>query len=474
MAEKEYKNAESTLRSESNMYNQGTKNAQLIHEILNSSMNWFPIVEKIKNGKARDISDEPKVTNKNCFILGSGPSLDESIEYLKDWEGGIICTPSHALTLMYYKIEPTHILILDPFEKWDDLKGIDWSKTRTKLITHPGCYPDLIENWPNEILLYLENSGRTDAFYQDEQRKMYSWRSGDFRQSMFTFYIRTSLTIFACSPPMQLFAGEVLGYEKFFLAGCDFAYPSNKQRFTNYTIDLNQFSKEILWHKNEHILNLENHNLVKSNNGFLTEPMHLYYLKNLISAWRLCHKTIYTTDHGAMTQVPYHDIKAVIKKQGDFPIQQKFFIDDICDTYLASTGAYVIETDKGNSFVESMNAEKELPIFMQNVMSKYYCNSCKVNLTIPTTLFKLSYEDNNEQFNDVPTLMQKYFELKSKRKTIPEISVINNPVESNEGETCPACKNGKLFKEVHIDIEANMNRIKKSIEKANRLYASEL
>ena len=37
---------------------------------------------------------------------------------------------------MYYGIAPTYILILDPFEQWSDLSGIDWTKTNTKLITH--------------------------------------------------------------------------------------------------------------------------------------------------------------------------------------------------------------------------------------------------------------------------------------------------------------------------------------------------
>jgi hypothetical protein len=48
--------------------------------------------------------------------------------------------------------------------------------------------------------------------------------------------VRTSFAIFACSPPLQLFAADKLGYGTAFLFGCDFAFPDNKERFTNWTL----------------------------------------------------------------------------------------------------------------------------------------------------------------------------------------------------------------------------------------------
>jgi hypothetical protein len=467
-------NIESTIRSESDKYNKGTKNAQLIHEILNSAENWQPIIDKIKYGKARDISDEPKATNKNCFILGSGPSLDDSIQYLKDWKGGIICTTSHAMTLMYYGIEPTHILVLDPFCQWSELQGVDWRKTKTKLIMHPGCYPDLVKNWPNEILLYLQNPGRPDSFYSDEQQKMYSHRTGDFRLSTFNFYIRTGLTIFACSPPMQMFAGEVLGYEKFFLAGCDFAYHSDKDRFTDYTVVGGYLAKpkgiikknRIEWLEHKHLFNPENPRLVKTNSGLLSEPIHIYYLKNMVSAWRLCGKTMYTTDHGAMTQVPYIDIKEAIEKKGDFPIQSISFINKITEEYLATTGAYVVETEKGVSFVESSEYEKEIPNFMMQINSRYICDKCKNGLGINPLIYSIDTK-NGEHFDFInpDQLLNKY--LETGHDNVSKMQVVNVLEINHSGEDCPICKEGKLHREANIDIEKNMKRIRARITKEN-------
>jgi hypothetical protein len=475
-------NTESSIDCNSAKYNAGTKQMQLIHEILNSAENWKPIVDRIKSGQARDISEEPKVTeNKTCFIIGSGPSLDDAIEYLKDWKGGIICSTSHALTLMYHGIEPTHILVLDPFCCWSEIAGVDWSKTKTKLIAHPGCYPDIIANWPNEILLYLQNSGRVGSFYQDEQMKMYAWRDGDFRRSTFHFYIRTNITIFACSPPMQLFVGEMLGYDTFFLAGCDFAFHTDKDRFTEYTVKSSEIqyrqkeTKEngevvfsepkriIEWEKHEHKFDPNMEGLVKTNNGLWTKEIHLYYKKNFISAWRLCEKTVYTTDHGAITEIPYHDIKAVIKKQGDFPKQSKFFIEDTSERYLESVGLFIIETNMGKAFVESAKPEFELPMYMKETMRRYICNTCGSKMTSNPYVYRLKWkeklEDKQEDFPGPDALLNKYTELKLNKNIIGTIDIIDVSELVHDGDECPACKNGKVNREVIVDIEANMKRI---------------
>lgn len=466
---------ESTIDCNSAKYNKGTKNSQLIHEILNSAMNWTTLTNKIKSGQAKDISDEPKVENKTCFIIGSGPSLDDSIEYLKDWKGGIICSTSHALTLMYHGIEPTHILLLDPFCRWSEIDGVDWSKTKTKLIAHPGCYPDIIENWPNEILLYIQNAGRVGAFYQDEQMKMYSWRDGDFRQSTFHFYIRTHITIFACSPPMQLFVGEMLGYDTFFLAGCDFAYHTDKDRFTDYTVIPIENAKPgnsyvrinddgTTWEKHEHLFDPKNPRLIKANNGLWTEEIHLYYKKNFIGAWRLCEKTIYTTDRGAITEIPFHDIKAVIKRQGDFPKQSKWFIEDASEKYMESVGLYVIETSKGKTFVESKEPEFELPLYMKDCMSRYICDTCGSKMTANRYNYRLTFNENNENktedFPNVETMLNRYNDLRLNKKIFAVIDVLDVSGISHEDEMCPACGKGKVKKEVEIDIEENMKRIR--------------
>jgi hypothetical protein len=464
---------ESTIKTDSSKYNASTRIAQQYHEERNTVENWHTIISAIKSGRARDISDEPKapIHSDNhekmpCIIIGSGPSLDDSIDYLKQWKGGIICTTSHALTLMHHGIEPTHIMALDAFSLWDEIKGVDWSKTRTKLICHPGVWPTLIENWPNEMLLYIENLGNPNSFYATTQKRMYSHREGpDLRAPTFHFYIRTEITLFACSPPIQLFAAEVLGYGTIFTAGVDFGFSAIKNRFTSWDFDWDKWPydklenearqikeeienglekdhlvfwekfrqtfqdkepKKLEWRENIHLF-VKNEKSIVANNGLYTEDIHIYYKKNFLSSWFLSGKTMYSTDHGIVTEIPYSDIKAVIKKQGyGYKQQSKAFISEATEPYLALVSAFVIETDHGYSFVEAQNPAIDLPKFMAEIRKRYICLNCNIKL------------------------------------------MADNDIDRTDME-CPQCKQGKLKREVNVDIDKNMERINHYLEKAKHI-----
>lgn len=419
---------ETTIKTSSNHYNQSTKQIQLIHEELNSAINHPIIIKRIKDGKARDVADEPKANDTPAFILGSGPSLDDSIKYLKQWKGGIFCTTSHALTLMYYGIEPTHIVALDPFCQWSEIEGVDWSKTKTKLVCHPGIWPDLVEKWPNEMLLYIENLGRLDSFYATTQKHQYSWREAskeDIRTATFHYYIRTEVTLFACSPPVQMFMAQILGYGTVFLAGVDFCYTNEKERFTSYTVNVEKTNdpanfelgeKKLIWDKHESPTNPNDKDYLIMNNGKRSHVIHLYYKKNWVSSWRLSGQTVYTTDHGAITEVPYTSIEKVIRKQGqDYQKQFPAYIAKQTETYLASVGAFVVETKEGISFVEAEDPKVDMVKYMENLYKQYYCTTCHQNL-------------------------------------------LSNDMKNHENEECPRCKNKTIQHRYHIDIEWNIKK----------------
>lgn len=410
---------ERTHRSNSARFNAGTKAKQLIIEQCNSAENWYPITEAFKAGRARDVGDEPKVDKIPAFIIGSGPSLDKSIKHLRQWKGGIFCSTSHALTLMYYGIEPTHIVCLDPFSAWRDIKGVKWENTKTKLVLHPGIDTEMVAKWPGEMLLFIQNNGSPLSWYEDVQKKQYTWREGPERSPVFHFRIRSSITIFACSPPMQLFCADKLGYGTCFLAGCDFGFPDGKERFTGYTVKPGSPIDKPEWETHEHIWKPEDGNLV-CNNGVKTHEIHLYYKKNTISAIRLSHQQVYTTDHGTISEIPFTNIEKVIAKQGrNYPAQSHEMIDRITERYLASVGAFVVCTDQGVAFVESENPLVDLPAFMRGIQNQYRCVKCNAD-------------------------------------------AIANDGKDHAGEACtiPGC-DGKMKRTYQVDIEANVKRIEK-------------
>jgi len=404
---------EATIRSESSKYNEGTKQKQLIIEEVNCAENWYPITEAFKAGRARDLADEPRVDKTPCFVLGSGASLDDTIPKMKGWQGGIVCSTSQALTLMYHGIEPTHLVCLDPFSMWEEIEGVDWSKTRTKLVLHPGVMPDVVKKWPNEMLLYIQNNGHPDSFYETTMKRQYTWRDGPVRSPTFHYYIRTSVTIFACSPPIQMFIADKLGYGTIFLAGMNWSEYKGKRRSTEYRIEDGKWAE----HPNPYI---DKGDAVISNNGRKTTIIHLYYKKNFISAWRLSHQMIYNTDEqGILTEVPYTSILKVMAKKGlNYPTQSHAMIDRISERYLASVGAFVVVTDQGIAFIETNNPLVDLKVFMDGLLRQYKCDKC------PAT-------------------------------------AMSNDDKDHTGDKCSICKNGDMVRTLKIDVEGNMDRFNK-------------
>jgi len=425
---------ETTLRTDSAAYNAGTRANQLAHEEKSACENYHVIAQAYKDGRARDLNDEPKANGAPCMIIGSGASLDLALPLLHKWKGGIICTSSHARTLYKFGAPPTHILALDPFCTWEEVEGPDWSKTKTKLITVPTVWPTLIANWPNEMLMYRQNLGRRDIYYASTLNHMYSDRVG-FRNCTFNFMIRTEITLFACSPPLQMFAAQIMGYGNIFLVGCDFAYTYDKDRFTDWTVSkpATLFSPA-KWEEHVHTYDgldaKTKSETLLTVNGLKAHTVHAYYKKNMISAWRLSMQDVWTTDKGAITEMPYIDIGHTIMKQGAhikgaIPPLEK---EKRAEEYLALVGAFVVKPTNGFVFIEVAEPDKDLPDYMRKMNREYVCQECKVGLQ--------SDKDDDQT-----------------------------------GEECPVCKKRALMRRNYCDIDANMARVHDRLKAAAKVKA---
>lgn len=385
-------------------------------EIRNSAVNWKRIVELFESGRAKDISQEPKKGLQPVILTGSGPSLDNTIGKLKDWTGGIICHYSQAVTLRYFGVIPDYIMMLDSICNWEGLRAVDWEGTKTKIIVHPGMWPSLIDNWPGEMLFYRQNLGKPEAFGVSTQKIMYSKQIGGLQEALesrmaFDPYIKTEMTMFACTPPGQLFSAQILQYGPVFLTGMDFAYHGDQERFTKYDI-----TERGEWAGYRSVL--PEREYVTTANGLRTDPLHLYYKKNFISACRLSMQRVFTTDKGAITEMPYIDMDKVIKTQGkkapDIPpdLRAKNY-----ERYLAKIGCYVLEFDKGYTFIEAEKPLVDLPNYMTQRNRTYRCTAC-----------------GN--------------------------TIVSTDDKRHDGEKCPNCHNNALSNPDKCDIEKNMARIK--------------
>jgi DNA-directed RNA polymerase subunit RPC12/RpoP len=283
-------------------------------------------------------------------------------------------------------------------------------------------WPSLIENWPNEFLFYRQNLNKPEGFTMDEQKKMFTDRHGTLDDALasriaYNILIRTEITSFACTPPTQIFVAKFLQYGNIFLCGLDFAYVDDKERFTDYQ---NVFGK---WVKNEHPLNLQRDPpYVETSNGLKTDPLHLYYKKNFLSACRMSEGMIYTTDKGAITEIPYIDIDHVVKHQGKKikPIDNGMRNRNY-ERYLATQNCFCIVYEHGMSFVEVQDPLRDIEGYCHEQNKRYICTSCNAAMT------KSDYADGT-------------------------------------GGECPNCKKKALRRANPIDVTANMKRVKALVD----------
>ena len=95
-------------------YNENTMLAIGHIEIRNSYYNHFGIWQRYKEHAASDMPKGEPGSKGPAIVIGSGSTLDKALPRLKDWEGAIICSPSHLSTLVYHGCEPDYLLLLDP------------------------------------------------------------------------------------------------------------------------------------------------------------------------------------------------------------------------------------------------------------------------------------------------------------------------------------------------------------------------
>lgn len=306
-------------------------------EIRNSYWNHAAIVSMLISGQAQDLINAPRVRAKPLLILASGPSLDEAFPTLKDWEGDLMCTQSHAVTCLGWGKAPTYVVAYDVRSRWEHFSphpegGFD----RTTLITHPGIDKSVLPMWPADVYLFQNLSIHT-SYYAEEQTYGYSWPKDD------TQMIRTQLRPFASSVSAMVSIGNMMGYNPMFLVGADFGYPGGKERFTRRTYDAGSWvdTDPGLADGKEEI------------EGCPTDRIQGFYKRALVQAWRLDKSPLINcSKNGSLGKLmPRAGVVDVIAKQGKGfkPLTWKECILR-ADQYLSEQNHYAIETEDGGLF----------------------------------------------------------------------------------------------------------------------------
>jgi CMP-N-acetylneuraminic acid synthetase len=351
-------------------YNKGVEMHLLPSEYRNSFFNHFPVYleclkseeaikgwelveirddgkglrrQTVKYVKARNGSDVFDPVNvlkekKPALIVGSGPSLDAAMPYIKDWKGGVFCSSSQASTLIHYGCDPTYVVAYDINTTPDEFKGVDtWKGRDTVLITHPGMFPATIENWHGRRM-YFKSMDTSNFFFTNVLPVAY----GDV--------IPSQMFLFSCSVAAQMSLAHALGYGPLFFVGCDFL--ADRFHRWHYDHEKKDWVCDYTGYQNA-----TTHKALTSKAGKVSDPLQIFYKRSTLCVWRIDHSPcIQTSNVGVIEEMPYVPIEDVMKNQG-LGFEDKLLtneqIDDVTERYMAHFNQFVLRFEPGANGRES-------------------------------------------------------------------------------------------------------------------------
>jgi len=222
---------------------------------------------------------EPGSAKGPVIVLGSGPSLDEAIPFLKETDIPLWVTPSQLWTMLHHKIQPDCMMVHDPWpataKEYLPRNG-DWNTATKKALgairvaTHPGVHPDVFKwRWITSAWMYLL---QTDPFNPNSQSAidniclaLYTGNNPEIKHPL--------NHVIMMSPSTSLQAAilaSYLGYSPIYMIGYDLCQWRNRTRAQTWGADLKE-RKMADWDKQ-----YDPDLMQKGDNGYMITASMLY------------------------------------------------------------------------------------------------------------------------------------------------------------------------------------------------------
>lgn len=304
--------------------NKGVLQGWLPFWVKNAFDNYAQIMEEAKS-QHMCVSTLRKVNRGPAVIIGSGPSLDETIPLIGDWKGAVFASGSNSLVCARWGHKPEYICVFDGGDTmYQKLMGYDWEGST--LLCNPSISPLILRNWIWKKRYYLMAHFGVQWF--DEIMPL---AYGDFMR--FPGEAPPCITVgvanAGCTVNNEIQLANYLGYGPLFLIGVDFGYPDGKERFTRWIHTKGEWKEvgpEIYRDRKLH----------KSDNGILTTEEQIEYKNAMLAVYRQDKPQLFDCSNGIITELPKVDFKEVVEKNGKgFEGQYRTGdeIDRICIAY---------------------------------------------------------------------------------------------------------------------------------------------
>jgi hypothetical protein len=331
--------------------------AALKREVLNSYYNHPLILHDFATGRGVNLT--PGQCRGPALIIGSGPTLDEAHDLIREWEGGLICSTSQGVTMLGLGRKNFHMVAVDVRTESDEFMPLDaWEGRDVTLITHPGMDPEVINQW-RWRKQYFRIIVHQMPFYTDIQPIAYNM-------------IGTTMYVYGCAVAAQITIAKMLGYDPLFLVGCDFGYPEEKSRFRA------MYRENGEWKLADEPPPMKylHHGKVMYRNGCPTDTFQAYYKQTFFNVWRLSLADIFRVGtKGGLYEVPSVSIQELAETKG-YVKSERYISNkdktDICERYLLKYGTYTFTYPNGQvEFVLLNNEETDLPRYIEHVNASF-------------------------------------------------------------------------------------------------------
>ena len=300
------------------------------------------------------VAFRPDGSSIPAIIMGSGPTADKIMPYIKDWKGAVFCNSSQAGALVHAGCDPTYVDVCDPrIDDWEMQVPINWKKT--SLITHPGMSPRYLYWWKGKkYLTRIYEPGY--ELYKTIWPYAYEW-------------INTWTLPFGNQPPWAMSHANALGYSPLFMVGCDFGFPDKAGGMTRWKKTKKGWEP---WPYAEvkAVDEQTGNRFLIADNGVLTCALLAHYRDQTLRLVCLDQPQVLTVRGGIVDekQMPQiDDVEELVRNQGqgyEHLYRTKEDIRKDTEKYLATRRMFFLPFQEGHRFVGMNDWRKELRVMV--------------------------------------------------------------------------------------------------------------
>lgn len=323
-------------------YNAGVRDAWMPMWVRNLARTYVEVEKRFKDEDA-DIKSIPRVQNEPVLVLGSGPSLDDIIPYLKDWKGAIACSTSQLILLEYLGVTPTFLFLIDCDPNPEMIKLVGEYKgdhSKTIFITHPQIPREYLEVWKGPVRFFrMLDPG--DEFSTKYVPMAVGWMNQEKNLHIGSFVLNSGNVVNAAIPVLQ-----GLGYGPIFLCGYDLGYPGGVYRGSSAKrVDGKLVLNPPAPMPSQEVRPIK---YFPGINEVQSDELCYFYKYSFMILYSLGAVPLLSCSRGLIGEVPYVKPEDVVKTQGKgfegllrTPVESY----EIGKAYLSRRSIYILKTD---------------------------------------------------------------------------------------------------------------------------------